>query len=204
MKMNFNSTVLAMGLLVAGVMHANASDAAQSGDQTIGTNTDPSMVLAPTPYNDGRKTEVRIFNYYDFYRDKSIVAGTKTPQPILFVVEWDLYDAIVLDKDAAFAQLETNTMVGGDVETNKKISPDASKIFKDASAIFLSQQTALKKIGAIPNRDVDMVSFDFVTDQGTFTIQQKRSEIENNNSDWGKLLKGARDLNAKLAKMNNF
>jgi hypothetical protein len=204
MKMNFKSTVLAIGLLVAGVIHANASDAAQSGDQTTGTNTDPSMVLAPTPYNDGRKTEVRVFNYYDFYRDKSIVAGAPDPKLLLMVVEWDRYNAVVSDDDGAFAQLKINAMIGGDVETNKKTSPFASQFFKIADAVFITQRSAINKISSIPNRDVEMVSFDFVTNQGTFTLQQKRSDLENVASDWGKLFKSAQVLHLKFENLGQL
>jgi hypothetical protein len=146
-----------------------------------------------TRYVDGRTSQVRTFQYFDHYHDKKPSAARQPANLIVVVVEWGRYDAVVGDRQAAFAQLPTNTMVGGDVETNNRISKPSKAFFATARQTFAQQRDKLTRINkTVPNRN--LVSFDFVTNQGTFTVQQDRRTLENGTSPWSKMFREARAL----------
>ena len=117
--------------------------------------------IAPTKYNDGRLSEVRIFNYYYASRDTAIEKKGDKIKLKYVVLEWNKYEAIVADGEGAFVQLETNTMRGGDVGTNKRVQKSSSLFFKQSEKLFEEKINTLLKVNEIPNRNVDAVSFDF-------------------------------------------
>jgi hypothetical protein len=148
-----------------------------------------------TRYADGRTSQVRTFQYFDHYHDKKPSAARQPANLIVVVVEWGRYDAVVGDRQGAFAQLPTNTMVGGDVETNNRVSKPSKAFFATARQTFAQQRDNLTRINkTVPNRNIDLVSFDFVTNQGTFTVQQDRRTLENGTSPWSKMFREARAL----------
>ena len=117
-----------------------------------------SDTIVSTKYNDGRLSEVRIFNYYNASKDTAIEKKGDRIKLKYVVLEWNKYEAIVADGEGAFAQLETNTMRGGDVGTNKKVQKSSSLFFKQSKKIFEEKINTLLEANEIPNRNVDSVS----------------------------------------------
>lgn len=155
--------------------------------------------LDGTRYSDGRKTTVRDFQFFEFYRDKTAAPDPASIKLGLVVVEWGRYDALVADGESVFGQLPSNLMVGGDVETNQRVRPSASAFFANARAAFAARRNSLMRIErAVPNRNSDRVSFDFVTNQGTFTVQQDLAALENGTSPWSALFREAGALREKV------
>jgi hypothetical protein len=152
-----------------------------------------------TVYVDGRISQVRNFDYFDFYRDKAPSAASQPINLIIVTVEWGRYDAVVGDRTAAFAQLPSNIMAGGDVETNNRVGRPSRSFFATARKAFAQQRNNLTRIDqTVPNRNIDMVSFDFVTNKGTFTIQQDLRSLENGTSPWSNMFREARALREKV------
>ena len=156
--------------------------------------------IVPTKYNDGRLSEVRIFNAYNAYKDTAIEKKGDIIKLEIVVVEWNKYEAIVSDENSAFGQLETNTMRGGDVASNKKVSKSSTLFFKQSKKIFEEKINTLLKVNEIPNRNVDSVSFDFVTNKGVYTIQESKKTLESGSSDLSKIFKDAKSLNLEVEK----
>ena len=154
--------------------------------------------IAPTKYKDGRSSEVRIFNYYHTFKDTTIEKREDIIKLKIVVVEWNKYEAVVSDEKAAFVQLETNTMRGGDVGTNKKVSKSSSLFFKQAEKIFEEKINKLLKVNDIPNRNVNSVSFDFVTNKGVYTIQESKKTLESGSTELSKILKDAKSLKLEI------
>jgi hypothetical protein len=163
--------------------------------KSIANESPVATAEAATRYADGRTSQVRTFPYFDYYRDKKASAARQPANLIVVVVEWGRYDAVVGDRQSAFAQLPTNTMVGGDGETDNRVSKPSKAFFATARQTFTQQRDNLTRINkTVPNRNIDLVSFDFVTNQGTFTVQQDRRTLENGTSPWSKMFREARAL----------
>ena len=154
--------------------------------------------IAPTKYNDGRLSEVRIFNYYYASRDTAIEKKGDKIKLKYVVLEWNKYEAIVADGEGAFAQLETNTMSGGDVGTNKRVQKSSSLFFKQTEKIFEEKINTLLEVNEIPNRNVDSVSFDFITNKGVYTMQESKKTLESGGTDLSKIFKDAKSLKLEI------
>ena len=159
--------------------------------------------IAPTKYNDGRLSEVRIFNDYHASKNTTIEKKGDAIKLLYVVVEWNKYEAVVADGEGAFAQLETQTMTGGDVGTNKKVQKPSSLFFKQSEKIFEEKINSLLKVNEIPNRNVDYVSFDFITNKGVYTIQESKKTLESGNTDLSAIFKGAKSLKLEIEKVDN-
>ena len=154
--------------------------------------------ITNTKYNDGRLSEVRIFNYYHASKDTAIEKKGDRIKLKYVVLEWNKYEAIVADEEGAFAQLETQTMRGGDVGTNKKVQKSSSLFFKQSKKIFEEKINTLLEANEIPNRNVDSVSFDFVTNKGVYTMQESKKTLESGSSDLSKIFKDAKSLKLEI------
>ena len=159
--------------------------------------------IAPTKYRDGRLSEVRIFNYYHSFKDNAIDKKEDRIKLKIVVVEWNKYEAVVSDENVAFAHLETQTMRGGDVGTNKKVSKSSTLFFKQSEKTFEKRINSLLKINEIPNRNVDSVSFDFVTNKGIYTIQESKKTLESGSTDLSKIFKDAKSLKLQIENADN-
>ena len=159
--------------------------------------------IVPTKYKDGRLSEVRIFNYYNASKDTSVENKGDVIRLKYVVVEWNKYEAVVADEEGAFAQLETQTMTGGDVATNKKVQKPSSLFFKQSKKIFEEKINFLLKVNEIPNRNVDSVSFDFITNKGVYTIQESKKTLESGSTDLCSIFKDAKRLKLEIEKVDN-
>ena len=159
--------------------------------------------IAPTKYNDGRLSEVRIFNYYYASRDTAVEKKGDSIKLKYVVLEWNKYEAIVADGEGAFVQLETNTMRGGDVGTNKRVQKSSSLFFKQTEKLFEEKINTLLKVNEIPNRNVDAVSFDFITNKGVYTIQESKKTLESGSTDLSKIFKDAKSLKLEVENAGN-
>ena len=154
--------------------------------------------IVPTKYKDGRLSEVRIFNYYHASKDTAIEKKGDVIKLKYVVLEWNKYEAVVADEEGAFAQLETNSMRGGDVGTNKKVQKSSSLFFKQTEKIFEEKINTLLEVNEIPNRNVDSVSFDFITNKGVYTMQESKKTLESGGTDLSKIFKDAKSLKLEI------
>ena len=153
--------------------------------------------IPETKYDDGRISEARSIDPYSPRTDPEV--NKNEPIKLLgIVVEWNKYEALVADAETGFIQLETNTMRGGDVETNKKVSASLLPFFKQSEKIFEERMSTLLKVDKIPNRNIDSVSFDFITNKGTYTVQESKKTLESGNTDLSKMFKEAKKLNLEI------
>jgi hypothetical protein len=155
-----------------------------------------------TVYADGRTSQVRTFQYFDHYLDKSPSAAKRPLKLMIVAVEWGNYDAVVGDYKAAFAQVASDRMAGGSEEANRLVCLPSRAFFANARTALGQQKASLTRIGkTVPNRNIDMVSFDFITNKGTFTIQQDRRSLENETSPWSNMFREARALKEKISRV---
>ena len=154
--------------------------------------------IVPTKYKDGRLSEVRIFNYYHASKDTAKENKGDVIKLKYVVLEWNKYEAVVADEEGAFAQLETNSMRGGDVGTNKKVQKSSSLFFKQTEKIFEEKINTLLEVNEIPNRNVDSVSFDFITNKGVYTMQESKKTLESGGTDLSKIFKDAKSLKLEI------
>jgi hypothetical protein len=154
-------------------------------------------------YDDGRYTEVRTLTYYDFYKDTIQAIKNDSLKLILVITEWNKYEALVADKEAAFTQIPNNTMVGGDVETNNRIKKDAVKYFEMAKALFEKEINTIQKVDFISNRNTDNVTIDFVTNKGLYTVQIEKNKLESNQSIWSNLFNETKKMSILIEKTFN-
>jgi hypothetical protein len=195
------SLALVIAPLTSGCSESATIAAQAKGAEAVAAGKAASEPRYGTRYSDGRVSEVRVLDYFDFYRDKSVAPDPRKMQLILVAVEWGQYDAILGDGSAAFAQQPSNTMVGGDMETNQRISAPARAFFANARAAFVERRDSLTAIArVVPNRDVDRVSFDFVTNQGTFTVQEELGALQRGTSPWTTLYNEARALRTSVVR----
>ena len=69
--------------------------------------------------------------------------------------------------------------------------------------MFEQEFATLKKAEGISNRDTAYVTFDFITTNGFYTIQELKSELENGKSIWSNLFKESKFLNTEMARVQN-
>ncbi|WP_395052986.1 hypothetical protein [Flavobacterium sp.] len=175
-----------------------------------------------TIYNDGRITAVRNVKYYGYLvRDSKPFGNTKLGLTTV-ITEWNKYDANVATAQSSFIEkalfLEetekkqmiengfepsNSTMVGADEETNRRIKEPSIRYWAVASKMFEKEFKNLKKADGISNRDTTYVTFDFITTNGFYTVQEKKSELENGKSIWSNLFKESKFLNTEMARVQN-
>ncbi len=153
--------------------------------------------IPETKYDDGRISEARSIDPYSPRTDSEV--NKNEPTKLLgIIVEWNKYEALVADAETGFIQLETNTMRGGDVQTNKRVSKSLAPFFRQSEKFFQERISTLLKVDTIPNRNVDSVSFDFITNKGTYTVQESKKTLESGSSDLSTMFKEAKKLNLEI------
>ena len=178
-----------------------------------------------TIYNDGRKTAIRNLKYYSYLIKSSQPMKDEKFRLTTVTAEWNKYDGNVATPQGSFIEkplfleeaekkemLEgglvdprdmNSTMVGGDEETNRRIIEPSKRYWAVASKIFEQEFKNLKKAEGISNRDTTYVTFDFITTNGFYTIQEKKSELESGKSIWSNLFKESKFLNTEMARVQN-
>jgi hypothetical protein len=174
-----------------------------------------------TIYNDGRISAVRNSKYYNLLVKSSIPANDAKFGLTTVIAEWNKYDANVATPEGSFIQkpllmedpqkkemeeagIDANsTMVGGDVETNRRIKEPAKRYWKVASKMFEQEFKNLTKVDGISNRDTNYVTFDFITTNGFYTVQVEKSKLEMGTSIWSNLFKEFKFLNIEMARVQN-
>ena len=175
-----------------------------------------------TIYNNGIKSGVRNIKYYNYLVKDSKPFGDTKLGLTTVITEWNKYDANVATAQSSFIEKalfleETekkqmiedgfepskSTMVGADVETNRRIKEPSIRYWAVASKIFEKEFKNLKKADGISNRDTTYVTFDFITTNGFYTIQEKKSELESGKSIWSNLFKESKFLNTEMARVQN-
>ncbi len=200
-----NSKLLKHITLIAGVAltivscNENPKSKKAVSEETVDYAKNDSINEAnKTKYKDGRLSEVRTLRYFNFYKDTVNKISKDNIKLILVVVEWNKFEALVSDSIAAFGQNEMNTMNGGSVEENKLIEKDAKIFFKLGESIFKTKINVLDKPDLIPNRDSNYVSFDFVTNNGFYTVQERKLNLENNQSFLSQLFENAKKIRRQV------
>ncbi len=180
-----------------------------------------------TIYNDGRITAVRNSKYYNLLvKTSKPIENSKFGLTTVFT-EWNKYDANVASAQGGFIQVPrssedivklreelkasgadsnidlNSTMVGGDEETNRRFKKPSIRYWAVASKMFEQEFKNLKKANVISNRDTTYVTFDFITTNGFYTVQEKKSELENGKSIWSNLFKESKFLNTEMARVQN-
>jgi hypothetical protein len=156
-----------------------------------------------TKYKDGRISEIRTMLTYESFEDSLSVYPKSKTKIVLVVIEWEKSKGVVAMESSAFANQNDNQMNGGDVETNRRISPASKRFIELSEQIFDKNFDKLTKIDAIPNRDLDFVSFDFITNKGIFTVQERLKDLENNQSIWSSYFKEGKNLKSEIVKTIN-
>jgi hypothetical protein len=174
-----------------------------------------------TVYNDGRISGVRNLKYYNALMKTSKPFGDTKLGLSTIMTEWNKYDANVACAQGGFIQralsltepqkiemieagVEGNsTMVGGDEETNRRFKEPSIRYWAVASKMFEKEFKNLKKADGISNRDTTYVTFDFITTNGFYTVQEKKSELESGKSIWSNLFKESKFLNTEMARVQN-
>lgn len=151
-----------------------------------------------TKYKDGRTSEIRMLLTYESFDDTLKLYSKDKTKMGLVVIEWNKNEGIVATESASFANQNNNQMNGGDVETNRRIAPASSKFIKFSEQYFDNNFDKLTKIKEIPNRELDFVSFDFITNKGIFTVQESLKKLENNTSIWSLLFKEGKKLKLEV------
>jgi hypothetical protein len=192
----------------------NQSETAKDTFAIVGTDTGKYE----TKYTDGRITAVRNLKYYNALVETSIPLDTKLGLTTV-MSEWNEYDGNVATPQCSFTEKPLflseaekiemkkagvdgkSTMVGGDVETNERIKEPSIRYWAVASKMFEQEFNTLKKAKGISNRDVDYVTFDFITTNGFYTVQEKKSELESGQSVWSNLFKESKFLNTEMERV---
>jgi hypothetical protein len=174
-----------------------------------------------TIYNDGRISAVRNSKYYYLLVKSSIPLEDSKSGLTTVITEWNKYDANVATPEGSFIQktllmedpqkkemeelgVDANsTMVGGDEETNRRIKEPSKRYWAVASKMFEQEFNNLKKVDGISNRDADYVTFDFITTNGFYTVQEEKSKLEKNQSIWSNLFKESKFLNIEMARVQD-
>ncbi len=97
----------------------------------------------------------------------------------------------------------SSIMVGGDEETNRRFKEPSIRYWTVASKMFEQEFKNLKKAEGISNRDTTYVTFDFITTNGFYTVQELKSELESGKSIWSNLFKESKFLNNEMARVQN-
>jgi hypothetical protein len=184
-------------------------------------NTVENTSKFETIYNDGRLSTVRNSKYYYLLVKSSIPLKDAKSGLTTIITEWDKYDANVATPEASFIQKQllmedeqkkeliaagadaNSTMVGGDVETNQRIKEPSKRYWALASKMFEQEFNKLKKAEGISNRDTNYVTFDFITTNGFYTIQEEKNKLESGESIWSTVFKESKFLNTEMARVQN-
>jgi hypothetical protein len=158
-----------------------------------------------TKYKDGRKSEIRtLLTFETLMLEDTFQSYPKDNTKIaLVVIEWNKSEGIVATENSAFSNLNNNQMYGGDVETNRRITPSSAKFIKLCEQFFESNVDKFAEINEIPNRDLEFVSFDFITNKGIFTGQESLKNLENNKSIFSPIFKEGKKLKLETEKACN-
>jgi hypothetical protein len=161
--------------------------------------------IEKTFYEDGRETEVRVLSYYNSliknYQPISDDTNNNNKLKVTTIIaEWNKVEAVVAGREALFIQLPNNSMLGGDVETNRRNIESSRKYFDKAYSIFEKEYPKFKMASNISNRDTSSVTFDFFTDKGFYTIQESKSKLESGESVWSELFVETRKIRFELEK----
>ena len=177
-----------------------------------------------TIYNDGRKTAVRNLKYYNYLVKYSQQTKDEKFGLTTVMTEWNKYDANVASPQGSFIEKASfleeaekkemlegglnpsdvnSTMVGGDEETNRRIKEPSIRYWAVASKMFEQEYKNLKKAESISNRDSTYVTFDFITTNGFYTVQEKKSDLESGKSIWSNLFKESKFLNIEMDRVQN-
>jgi hypothetical protein len=192
----------------------------ETEDNNFKLNKAEDTTKFETIYNDGRITSVRNVAYYGYLVKDAKPLDTKLGLTTV-ITEWNKYDANVACPQAGFIQrplsltepqkmemieagVEGNsTMVGGDEETNRRIKEPSIRYWAVASKMFEQEWKNLKKANGISNRDTTYVTFDFITSNGFYTVQEKKSELESGKSIWSNLFNESKFYNTEMARVQN-
>jgi hypothetical protein len=198
--------VLAPFMFVSGCNQTGASDAKNTQGETAKAPikfATQGKDTFDTIYADGRKTGVRNLNYYKILIDNKKDDKSESIKILYVMTEWNKYDAVVASPQEAFIQLPSNSMVGGDVETNRRVKNYAIRYFAIATKMFEKEARNLNTINDITDRGVDDVTFDFITNKGIYTIQERKSDLENDRSIWSGLFTASKQLNRDVITTQN-
>ncbi len=190
-------------------------------------NKEPDTMEFKTIYNDGRITAVRNQKYYNYLLQDAKVNGDTVLKLSTVVSEWNRYDANIAGNGGGFIQVPrtaqevinlkkelkasgadttedlNSTMVGGDVESNRRFTEPSKRFFAVAKQIFEQEFKNLKKAEGISNRDTNYVTFDFITNIGLYTVQEQKNILESNQSVWSNLFTETKFLNTEMARVQN-
>jgi hypothetical protein len=228
MKHNLFQTLLLVVVTTTTFLNCNQlekSKTAGNKNETVENNFKLNTVedtsKFETLYNDGRITAVRNIKYYNYLIKDSKPFGDTKYGLSTVITEWNKYDANVACPQGGFIQrplsltepqkiemieagVEGNsTMVGGDEETNRRFKEPSIRYWSVASKIFEQEFKNLKKADGISNRDTTYVTFDFITTNGLYIVQEKKSELESGKSIWSNLFKESKFLNSEMARVQN-
>jgi hypothetical protein len=174
-----------------------------------------------TIYNDGRISAVRNSKYYYLLVKSSIPLEDAKSGLTTIITEWNKYDANVATPEGSFIQkpllmqdpqkkemeeagVDANsTMIGGDEETNRRIKEPSKRYWAVASKMFEQEFNNLKKVDGVSNRDTNYVTFDFITTNGFYTVQEEKSKLESGESIWSNVFKESKFLNTEMARVQN-
>jgi endonuclease V-like protein UPF0215 family len=177
-----------------------------------------------TKYSDGRFTAVRNLRYYNDLIKTGIPMKDAKFGLTTIMTEWNSYDANVASpqggfiekpmflneaekkemREAGVDQSDTlSAMVGGDEETNRRFVEPSKRYWAVASKMFEQEFANLTKAEGISDRTVDYVTFDFITTDGFYTVQVKKSELESGKSVWSKVFEESKFLNVEMARVQN-
>jgi hypothetical protein len=170
------------------VQNTAINETQPSNDKTTKV-IDPKTNMENTKYSDGRTSEVRTESYYaDTIK---MLDKDADLQLFFFVMEYNGYEAVVSDKDGVFGQLPSNTMT----RIKKNVAGENFFIFVDK--LFQEKLALLKPMTTITDRNVDMVSFDFVTNKGVYTVLESKTILEQGNSVWSELYTKTKEVKPK-------
>jgi hypothetical protein len=207
-------------------LNLNSSSTDPSGDvktdkESFGTTT---IENNKTKYSDGRFTAVRNLRYYNDLIKMGIPMKDAKFGLTTIMTEWNAYDANVASsqggfiekpmflneadkkemREAGIDQSDTlSTMVGGDEETNRRFVEPSKRYWAVASKMFEQEFKNLKKAEGISNRDVDSVTFDFITTSGFYTVQIPKTDLESGKSVWSNMFEESKFLNTEMARVQN-
>ncbi len=183
-----------------------------------------------TLYADGRVSDVRKINYYNYLVKNSETFGDTNAAKlglITIITEWNEYDANVASPQGGFIQVKTSKevmdqlgdktraklkadgvdmnsqMVGGTEQDNKVFKEPSIRYWAVASKMFEQEFKNLKKAEGISNRNVDSVTFDFITTNGFYTVQVQRADLESGTSIWSNMFKESKFLNTEMKRVQN-
>jgi hypothetical protein len=225
MKNNLSKTSLLVFTSLVCLFGCNQTNKSNNGNNQNETAKDTFAIADTgseryeTKYIDGRITAVRNLKYYNALVNTSKPLGDSKLGLTTVTSEWNEYDGNVATPQCSFTEKPLflteaeksqmreagvdgkSTMVGGDEETNERIKEPSIRYWAVASKMFEQEFSTLKKAKGISNRDVDYVTFDFITTNGFYTVQEKKSKLESGQSVWSNLFKESKFLNTEMERV---